>query len=201
MQRVHAPFAFIDYDLRLATWAVLSDSFMAGFFNGAPQVLISEMLGDMTCRDTIFEAETAEHCLHMLSHDAVGPKPQSLAKSTSSLLFDTWVGPTSPVYKRLTSSNLLAIICGMAKYITTNRRRIFALTSSSSWHHCRIGADQLPNPVVCERSPPCLLAMEGTMGHNNSERGGGPNCHARICQACPRTVVARGDSRESYGVW
>jgi hypothetical protein len=173
---------------------------MAGFFNGAPQVLISEMLGDMTCRDTIFEAETAEDCLHLLSLEGVGPKPQSLAKSTSSLLLDTWVGPTSQIYKRLTASNLLTLICGMTKHLTTSRRRILALMLSSSWHCCRIGAYQLPYPVVRERSPPCLLAVEGAMGHNNSEGGGRPNCHTRIRQVRPRTVVARGDSRESYGV-
>lgn len=97
---------------RLGAWALLSDSFMAGFFNGTPQVMVSEMIGGMTCRETIFEAETAQEYMRLLPLEADIPKCQSLAGSVSSLLQDTWPGPADESYNGLTPSNLLHIISG-----------------------------------------------------------------------------------------
>lgn len=99
---------------RVAAWAVINDSFVAGFFNGNPQIFVSEMVGDMSCREALFEAETADDFLRLLSMGPTEPKPPSLATSISSLLMDVWPGPADPTYKRLTPGNLLTIISGMS---------------------------------------------------------------------------------------
>lgn len=105
----------------MAAWAIVNDSFVAGFFNGNPQIFISDMLGDMPCPEALFEAETAEDFLHLSSVESTAPTPPSLASFISSLLMDSWPGPADLASQRLTPSNLLITICGnFARSVLSN---------------------------------------------------------------------------------
>lgn len=105
---------------RLGAWLHAGDSFIAGFFNGAPQVFISEIVGDMPCRRELFEAESVDDFQRFLSMGQAMSTPLSLSASVSFLLNDTWPGPADDVYGNMTADDLFLVISGTSKLVALN---------------------------------------------------------------------------------
>lgn len=83
--------------------------------NSPVQRYMCEMTGDMPCRREVFAAGSPQAFVEAAALEPVGPPPMSLADSVTMLLEDSWPGPNSDAFKRLTPETLHLLISGEQK--------------------------------------------------------------------------------------
>ncbi|KAI5463568.1 hypothetical protein BGZ63DRAFT_195533 [Mariannaea sp. PMI_226] len=123
---------FIDAELRirLAHYTQLNNNFMAGCFNAPAQAYLCEMVGDMPSRRELFDAPNPQAFVEQALLEPAGPRLQSLAKSISALMSDSWPGPTDEMYKRMTPDNLFIHLVAIGLMIVVSRTNCLFPTSS-----------------------------------------------------------------------
>jgi hypothetical protein len=98
------------------TWTFIADCMNTLFFNSPPQMMMSEMSGDLPCMDAVFEASTAVE-FEQLSDTSADSDPviPALNEWISSLLQENWIGANHPSVRSIEPGHLLISIFG--KYV------------------------------------------------------------------------------------
>lgn len=96
----------------LAHWTQIYTSLLAGALNSNPLISVSEMIGDMPCREELFEAETAQKFEQLLSLESAGSPSKSLADFIFLLLSDAYPGPEDESFSQITPNDLFIMISG-----------------------------------------------------------------------------------------
>ncbi|KAJ5543848.1 hypothetical protein N7513_003429 [Penicillium frequentans] len=71
------------------------------------------MIGDMPCREELFEAETAQKFEQLLSLESAGSPSKSLADFIFLLLSDAYPGPEDESFSQITPNDLFIMISGL----------------------------------------------------------------------------------------
>lgn len=103
---------------------------MASALNSNPLISMSEMIGDMPCREELFEAETAQRFEQLLSLEPAGITSKPLADLIFLLLSDACPGPEDESFSRITLDDLFIIISGKAMPSPTARAVTYTVFSS-----------------------------------------------------------------------
>jgi len=91
----------------------MTDSTLAIFFNSSPHIAISEMTGDLPCKEDLFRAETAVEFEHAVSPWHLGLPHFSFPELMSTHLFVPSSGSPVQTVEHVTAANMLILICGM----------------------------------------------------------------------------------------
>lgn len=122
--------AFANRMCRLAAWTFMTDSTLAVFLNSPPHVAISEMTGDLPCKEKLFKAESALEFESVLRIEHPGPLTATLSDLVQPLLSPSASSAISHTAEYITAANLLVLICGMSLPMKGNE------TSAESLQHC-----------------------------------------------------------------
>ncbi|RDW74798.1 hypothetical protein BP6252_05940 [Coleophoma cylindrospora] len=122
----------VNEQYRIATWTYVMDSNFAVFFNNPPQVAISEMTGDFSCPEIVFEAETASEFGLLASSLPTGPQPYSPSYLVSLFFQESQLGLQAYLCERLTAIHLLVIICALQSITMTSKTSFLAQATAES---------------------------------------------------------------------
>ncbi|KAF4990481.1 hypothetical protein FDECE_14365 [Fusarium decemcellulare] len=126
-------FIFDELRLRLATWMFFTDSSFAVFYNKAPEVLASEMTGDLPCHEALFEAGTASEYEHSaLQLASVISCSQSLSELTAYFLADGDSALEANSRRNLTATELLFCISALQSTAIASRSSLLAQAAAGT---------------------------------------------------------------------
>ncbi|KAH7142679.1 hypothetical protein B0J13DRAFT_445200, partial [Dactylonectria estremocensis] len=129
---------FIQHEscIRLAHWTQIYASLMASALNINPLISVSEMIGDMPCREELFEADTAQNFEQLLSLEPAGIPSKSLADFIFLLLSDAC--PEDESFSRLLPTDLFIIISALGLIVAVAKANCLTSTLSNTLHRaCR----------------------------------------------------------------
>ncbi|KAH6974781.1 hypothetical protein EDB80DRAFT_830640, partial [Ilyonectria destructans] len=131
---------FIQHEscIRLAHWTQIYASLMAGALNSNPLISVSEMIGDMPCREELFEADTAQKFEQLLSLEPAGIPSKPLADFIFLLLSDACPGPEDESFSRLKPADLFIVISALGLIVSVAKANCLTSTLSGTLHRaCR----------------------------------------------------------------
>ncbi|KAH6974769.1 hypothetical protein EDB80DRAFT_830585, partial [Ilyonectria destructans] len=129
---------FIQHEscIRLAHWTQIYASLMASALNSILLISVSEMIGDMPCREKPFEAETAQKFEQLFSLEPAGIPSKPLADFIFLLLSDACPGLEDESFSRLIPTDLFIIISGLI--VSVAKANCLTSTLSNALHRaCR----------------------------------------------------------------
>ncbi|KAF2849811.1 hypothetical protein T440DRAFT_468877 [Plenodomus tracheiphilus IPT5] len=117
--------------VRLAVWTFLTDNMLAMFLNSSPQVAISEMDGDLPCKEDIFNAEL------VLEFERLNLLQRSRASASTlpellSLLLDESISAESLVHvgQKITTGDMLVLVSALHSILFTSKMNYLASTAA-----------------------------------------------------------------------
>ncbi|KAH6951223.1 hypothetical protein BKA56DRAFT_605853 [Ilyonectria sp. MPI-CAGE-AT-0026] len=126
-------FLFDELCIRIGLWTFLSDGILALFFGSLPQVSISDMTGQLPCREDLFEAETAAEFQRLMSLDPRAGLAQSPFDLTLHLLSNKGSEEDSVRMAQITSASHLTVgIWAIISIVMTSRLNLVVEMSAQT---------------------------------------------------------------------
>ncbi|KAH6972052.1 hypothetical protein BKA56DRAFT_646181 [Ilyonectria sp. MPI-CAGE-AT-0026] len=114
-------FAYRESCTRLVAWAFFTDGLLALFCNSPPNTTVSEMSGDLPCRDELWDADCSTSFAAEQNEGEPLLQSPSMKDIVAALLDDDWEDKTTAAYQSLTVFHLYAAI-GAFQFVLFNYR-------------------------------------------------------------------------------
>ncbi|KAH7010525.1 hypothetical protein EDB80DRAFT_715004 [Ilyonectria destructans] len=114
-------FAYRESCTRLVAWAFFTDGLLALFCSSPPNTTVSEMSGDLPCRDELWDADCSTSFAAEQNEGEPLLQPPSMKDLVAALLDDEWEDNPTAAYQSLTVFHLYAAI-GAFQFVLFNYR-------------------------------------------------------------------------------